>query len=79
MDKPITAKVKALLAMAGKKNVELAEYLGMSAQALQNKLSRGSFSADDLILIAEFTGAEVALLYGDNKIVLDKSCVRDKR
>ena len=79
MDKPITAKIKALLAMAGKKNVELAEYLGMSPQALQNKLSRGSFSADDLIMIAAFTDAEVVFLHGDNKIVLDKSCIRDKR
>ena len=78
MDKVITAKIKALLAMAGKKNVELAEYLGMSAQSLQNKLNRGSFSADDLIRIAEFTGAELAIQLGDDRIVLDSSCIRDK-
>ena len=78
MDKAITGKIKALLAMAGKKNVELAEYLGMSAQALQNKLGRGSFSADDLIKIAEFTGAELLIQLGDDRIVLDSSCIRDK-
>ena len=78
MDKVITAKIKALLAMAGKKNVELAEYLGIFPQSLQNKFNRGSFSADDLIRIAEFTGAELVLELGDDRIVLDSSCIRDK-
>lgn len=74
----ITAKIKALLAMAGKKNVELAEYLGIFPQSLQNKFNRGSFSADDLIKIAEFTGAELSIQLGEDKIVLDRSCIRDK-
>lgn len=74
----ITAKIKALLAMAGKKNVELAEYLGIFPQSLQNKFNRGSFSADDLIKIAEFTGAELSIQLGEDKIVLDSSCIRDK-
>lgn len=74
----ITGKIKALLAMAGKKNVELAEYLGIFPQSLQNKFNRGSFSADDLIRIAEFTGAELVLELGDDRIVLDSSCIRDK-
>ena len=78
MDKAITGKIKALLAMAGKKNVELAEYLGIFPQSLQNKFNRGSFSADDLIRIAEFTGAELVLALGDDRIVLDSSCIRDK-
>lgn len=74
----ITAKIKALLAMAGKKNVELAEYLGIFPQSLQNKFNRGSFSADDLIKIAEFAGAELSIQLGEDKIVLDSSCIRDK-
>lgn len=74
----ITAKIKALLAMAGKKNVELAEYLGIFPQSLQNKFNRGSFSADDLIRIAEFVGAELSIQLGEDRIVLDKSCIRDK-
>ena len=73
----ITGKIKALLAMAGKKNVELAAYLGIFPQSLQNKFNRGSFSSDDLIKIADFTGAELAYTLGDDKIVLDKSCIRD--
>lgn len=78
MDKQITAKVKGLLAAAGKKNIELAAYLGMSPQALQNKFFRGSFSADDLIKIAAFTGAELVYLLGDDKVVLGADCIRDK-
>lgn len=74
----ITAKVKALLAMAGKKNVELAEYLGVLPQSLQNKFNRGSFSADDLIKICDFVGAELSIQLGEDKIVLDPSCIRDK-
>lgn len=77
MDKVITGKIKALLAMAGKKNVELAEYLGMSPQSLQNKFNRGSFSADDLIRIAEFTGAELAFSMEGDKVALDASCIRE--
>ena len=77
MDKPITGKIKALLAMAGKRNVDLAEYLGVLPQSLQNKFARGSFSAEDLIKIADFCGAELVLLYGDDRIVLDRSCIRD--
>lgn len=73
----ITAKIKALLAMSNKKNVELARYLGVLPQSLQNKFNRGSFSAEDLIRIADFCGAELVLLLGDDRIVLDKSCIRE--
>lgn len=75
----VTGKIKALLAMAGKKNVELAEYLGIFPQSLQNKFNRGSFSADDLIKIAEFVGAELVLIYEGDRIVLDSSCIREKK
>jgi len=78
MEKAITGKIKALLAMAGKRNTELARYLGIFPQSLQNKFNRGSFSADDLIKIAEFTGAELLIQLGDDRIVLDSSCIRDK-
>ena len=45
----VTDKVKALLSIRGKKNIELAKYLGISPQSMQNKLNRGSFSAENLI------------------------------
>ena len=78
MESTITGKIRALLQLADKKNVDLARHLGIMPQALQNKFYRGSFSADDLIKIAELTGAELSYQLGDNKIVLDSSCIRRK-
>mgnify|MGYP004562048147 CR=1 FL=1 len=77
MAKVITNRIKSLLSMAGKKQIELAAYMGISPQSLQNKFSRGSFSADDLIKIANFTGAELAFITGENKVTLDSSCIRE--
>lgn len=77
MDKTITARIKSLLAMHGKKNIELADFMGISPQSLQNKFTRGSFSAEDLIKISAFTGAELAYIAGENKVVLDSSCIRE--
>lgn len=76
MDK-ITQEIKGLLEISGKSQKELAEYMGISFQALRNKFARGSFSADDLIKISDFTGADLAFLYGDVTIKLDKSCLHD--
>lgn len=62
----ITDKVKAAMTMKGKKNGELAEYLGITSQSLSNKFNRGSFSAEDLIKIAEFTGSKLLLEFDNN-------------
>lgn len=65
----ITDKVKAAMTMKGKKNSELAEYLGITSQSLSNKFNRGSFSAEDLIKIAEFTESKLLLEFdASNKI-----------
>lgn len=56
----VTDKIKALLSIKGKKNVELAAYLGISPQSLQNKFTRGSFSAEDLIKVSDFLGCTLA-------------------
>ena len=53
----VSDKIKAAINLSGKSKTELANYLGMSIQSLSNKLSRGSFSAEDLIKIADFTGS----------------------
>lgn len=74
----VTDKVKALLSIRGKKNLELAAYLGISPQSMQNKFTRGSFSAEDLIRISEFL--ECTLVFevdGKQKIVLDSSDIRN--
>lgn len=65
----ITDKVKAAMTMKGKKNSELAEYLGITNQSLSNKFNRGSFSAEDLIKIAEFTESKLLFEFDEsNKI-----------
>lgn len=75
----ITNKVKALLAMQDKKNIELAKYLKITPQSLQNKFTRGSFSAEDLIKIAEFTKCKLTIEIDDQqKIIFDKEDIREE-
>ena len=50
----VSDKIKGLLSMKGKKYKELAKLFGISEQAMRNKFARGSFSADELIMIADF-------------------------
>ena len=74
----VTDKIKALLSIKGKKNIELAQYLGISPQSMQNKLARGSFSAEDLIKISDFLECTLAFEIDENqKIILDKSDIRE--
>jgi hypothetical protein len=73
---PISDKVKGLLALCGKKQVELAENFGMSKQTMGNKMSRGSWSGSDLAKVAEFCGCRLAFVLPDGQhIFLDsESC-----
>lgn len=73
----ITDKVRAAINLSGKSKTELAEYLNISNQSLSNKLSRGSFSAEDLIKIADFTGSTLLFEFEENqKIKLLKEDIR---
>ena len=56
----VSDKIKALLSMKGKKYNELATLFGISPQAMRNKFVRGSFSADELIMIADFLNCQLA-------------------
>lgn len=70
----ISDKMRAVLAMCGKSTGDLADYLGVSSQAIHNKLNRESFSADDLIKISAFVGAELMLRMADGStIMLDEN------
>ena len=74
---PITDKVKAAMVVRGKKNRELAQYLEITDQSLSNKFNRGSFSAEDLIKLADFTGATLALEFDDgNKVTFSTDDIR---
>ena len=65
----ISDKLRALLALNGKKSADLAVFYGISPQAMRNKFSRGSFSADDLIKFSLFLGAELSFRSADNQII----------
>jgi hypothetical protein len=73
----VSNKIKALLNLCGKDQGELVSFLGFgSRQSLSNKFGRGSFSAKDLIKIAEFAGYELAFINGNQKIILDKNDIK---
>ena len=68
----VSEKIKALLAIKGKRQIDLADYLGITRQSMSNKFNRGSFSASDLIKIADFLGCELGFDVNENqRIILD--------
>ena len=75
----ISSKVKAVLNIKDKDHKALATHLGLSSQALSNKFYRDSFSADDLIKIADFLGCDLAFIIDDTqRVVLDKTDIKEK-
>jgi transcriptional regulator with XRE-family HTH domain len=69
----ISDKIKALLKLKGRNNKGLAEYLGISEQALSNKFYRDSYSGEDLIKVATYLECELAFITGDTKIALTET------
>lgn len=62
-------KVRAVLSCAGKKQIELADYLGMKKQNLNTKMLRDSWPADDLARVAEFVGGKVGFVMPDGTAI----------
>ena len=76
----VSDKIKAMLNLRGRKIIDLAEYFGMSPQAMRNKLNRGSFSAEDLIKIGIFLDAELSYKISESqRIVLEKNDLREEK
>lgn len=67
----ISYKIKSMLSASGKKQKDLAVYLGMSPQTLSNKFVRGSWSVSDLIKVADFCGGVLSVDISGTKILLD--------
>ena len=80
----VTDKVRSLLNLKDEQVKYLADFFGISIQAVRNKFSRGSFSASDLIIIAEALGYELSFLppnyhpYEDKKITLSIEDLSDE-
>lgn len=68
----VSDKIKAAIILAGRQNVEVAAILGISPQAFNNKLYRGTFNADEIVKIAAALGYELALIdrYGQKILLL---------
>lgn len=63
--------------MKGKKYKELAQLFGISEQAMRNKFARGSFSADELIMVADFVNCQLAFeIDNTQKVLLTKDDLR---
>ena len=72
----ISNKIRALLNMQGRKPQDLAGPLGISVQAVRNKLYRDSFSASDLVKIANALDCELSFIIDQSqKITFDVSDV----
>lgn len=63
----VSDKVKGLLALSGKKQLDLAIHFGMSKQTMSNKMARESWSAKDLAKVAEFVGCKVGFVLPDGQ------------
>lgn len=76
----VTDKIKALLLITGKKQIELANEFGLTAQSMSNKMTLNRYNADDLIRIAEFTGSKIGFLLPNGEhIFLEASDIRGKK
>ena len=65
----ITSKIRSVLQISGKQQNELAEKLNMVKQTLNNKMTRDSWSASDLIKVADLTGSKLAFIFPDGSQV----------
>ena len=66
-----SGKIKALLALKDKKNMDYANILNLARpQALTTKYSRESFTSNDLIKLAELTNTRLAFSDENSKPVV---------
>lgn len=66
----VSDKVEAVLSLSGKKKIELAEALGLgSKQAMSTKISRDSWTASDLIKVAELAGCKLQFVFSDDQTI----------
>lgn len=74
----VSQRVKQALAGCGKRQVDMAEYFGVSRQAMSNKVARDSWSAYDLAKAAAFCGAKLTIIMPDGQeIVIDEPIIEN--
>lgn len=65
----VSDKVLGMLSIGGKKQIELAERLGMKRQNLSAKIKRNYWTADDLVEVAGFVGARLGFIFPDGSTI----------
>lgn len=74
----ISDVVKGLLALSGKKQLDLAAHFGMSKQSMSNKFSRNGWFGNDLIKIADFCGCKLAFVKPDGQLIIIENDTEEK-
>ena len=64
-------KIKALLNLTGKKQVEIAQGFGMSKESFNNKLRGERFTVHDLIRLAGLTGSRLIFTDKEGKKLIE--------
>lgn len=68
----VSQRVKQALVGCGRKQIELADFFGISRQAMSNKFNRDSWSADELAKVAAFVGGSLVIEMPDGqRIIVD--------
>ena len=74
----ISNKLKGLIKIKGYNTADVAKRLNMSAASLNNKFTRDTFTADDLVGITACLGCELAIIIDDKqKLTLDESDIKN--
>ena len=66
----VSDTVNMALKKAGIRHRPLADSFGMSVSSMNNKFSKNSWSAADLLKVAACTGGRLALVYPDGQQIL---------
>jgi len=67
----VANKIKYLMGEKNRKREDIANILKISVQAVSNKFNRDSFSAEDLIKIANCLDCDLTLSDKTNKVIFD--------
>jgi len=73
----VANKIKYVMGEKNKKREDIANILKISNQAVSNKFNRDSFSAEDLIKIADCLGASLALVSNGKTVSFDLDDIKD--
>lgn len=73
----IANKLKYVMGEKNKRREDIANVLKISNQAVSNKFNRDSFSAEDLIKIANCLGVSLALIDNNKTVSFDLDDIKD--